>query len=206
MSFFFKLFQPASPNEKELFQANLNQAIELIKKNHSVVALKVLETIDTGKVTIQSFFDLSYEHYLEIVQDMEEELQISLSDHFPPSAATVRQIEGYLDGIIFNNNAIYINAHKSVEEMASTIVHEISHFLNNRLFNAENKAHDFNQASYRDEVRSFIAEKTFERDGQCLRRSDIKKIHARVTQSYASFVTPETKAAGYVFSYFDQHF
>jgi hypothetical protein len=134
-----------------------------------------------------------------------KESQVDLSPDFPPSLFAVQQIERRLEGIIYNNKTIYMNSKKSIDEIASTLIHEVSHFINSDIFKNERLAQNFKRASYNDEVRSFIAEKTFERNGYCLRRSDIKKIHATVTELYPSFATSnkEQPASGYLFSHYD---
>ena len=64
------------------------------------------------------------------------------------------------------------------------------------------KTAGFKQVSYRDEVRSYTAEKMFERNGRCLLRSDIKEIHEHVTKLYSEFVEEDETPSkqGYIYA------
>ena len=61
---------------------------------------------------------------------MFEEENILLSQEHPPTEKTVKIIEKYLSGIIYDDQHIYLNSEHTIEEIASTMVHESCHFLN----------------------------------------------------------------------------
>ena len=187
------------------FQSKLSNAMSLIKANHSLVASKVYEVINANILSIRTFSELSKDHYLRISNDFKEDYDINLPNRYPPTPSAVKQIESKLEGIIFDNKYIYISSNKSAEQIASTLVHEICHFLNKGLYAKEQKVNDSKQVSYSDEVRAFTAEKMFERNGTCLLRSDMKEIHHRVTNLYPEFTGPEkdTLRLGYLFSSYD---
>jgi hypothetical protein len=186
------------------FQSKYATAIKLIQQNESLVAKKVLEIIKSGKLEIRSFHELSKKHYSEMRNDFQEEHDINLPKTFPPTADAVRKIESKLEGIIYNNKTIYITSQKSAKEIASTIIHEVGHFLNNSLCEQQSKK-NFNIARYSDEVRAFTAEKMFERNGHCLLRSDIRAIHDKVSSLYPEFVdsVEQVKGLGYIFATYD---
>ncbi len=136
---------------------------------------------------------------------MFEEENILLSQEHPPTEKTVKIIEKYLSGIIYDDQHIYLNSEHTIEEIASTMVHESCHFLNSGIYKKEKKNASSQIYKYADEVRSFTAEKIFERNGKCLRRSDIKKIHEQVTRLYPEFIAQDvdTQKLGYIFSSYD---
>lgn len=204
MSHFTFFKRTESSGEKE-FQSKLAAAIELIKENKSLVAMKVLEVLNTKKLVIQSFYGLTKDHFLEIISDMKREDHIHVSTKYPPPDASIHKIERKLDGMIFNNKYVYMNSSKTPEQIASTLVHEVGHFLNSSLCAYQRKQNDPDLVSYSDEVRSFTAEKMFERNGACLRRSDIASIHEKVTNLYPEFVEDPENAQklGYIFSIYD---
>lgn len=203
--FFSPSFANKSSSSKDNFDIKFKKAIELIKRNHSIVAPKVLEAIDLHRITVNSFFNMSEEHYQEMQEDMLEENSIILPTEYPPTAEAVKLIEGKLSGIIYEDKHIYLSSRQTTQEIASTLVHEICHFLNRDIYRRERKTSSSQLFRYKDEVRSFTAEKIFERDGHCLRRSDIKKIHTRVAKAYSEFLQPneDTQKLGYIYSSFD---
>lgn len=187
------------------FQSKLQDAINLIKENKSVVATKVLKVIKSQQLTIHSFYALSKNDFSSMIKDFKEDKHVDLPKKFPPSQSAVNKIESELEGIIYSDKRIYMNSKKSVREIASTLVHEICHFLNEDLFKADKQIYGNNFAHYRSEARAFTAEKIFERNGSCVRRSDIKAIHERVTKSYPEFNDPnrENSLLGYIYSAYD---
>ncbi|KTD21852.1 hypothetical protein [Legionella londiniensis] len=187
------------------FQYKLNSAITLIRQNNALVARKVIEAIDAQQVKIGSFFDLTPEHYASMRRSFKREHKINLPASFPPGELTVRKIESVLEGIIYADKYIYLSSKKNVEEIASTLIHEVGHFLNSGIFDEESKFKAPKLASYSDEVRSFTAEKMFEKNGFCLTRSDIKKIHNTVSTLYPEFTGPEVDpdSLGYIYASYD---
>ncbi len=203
--FFKSLFMDKSSTQKNNFDAKLEEAIKLIRANKSIVAARVLEVLDSHKVTINSFFNMSYKHFQEIQEDLLEEEKITIPSDYPPSDETVKIIEKTYSGIIYEDKHIYLNSERSAEDIASTLVHEICHFLNSDIFKQEKRNSSSLLYRYKDEVRSFTAERIFERDGHCVLRSDIKKVHAYVTEAYPEFVDPneDMQKLGYVYSCYD---
>ncbi|MFI4919691.1 MAG: hypothetical protein ACHP65_09070 [Legionellales bacterium] len=186
------------PNSK------LRAAITCIEQNHSLVAQRALEVIHSDKVTINSFFELSKTDYLSLRTVMEENYQVKIPLAFPPSSSVIKQIEYRLDGIVFNKKNIYLKSNRNPAEIARTLVHEIAHVLNKSLFNEDLLTNNPKLARYKDEIRSFTAEKRFERNDRCLLRSDVKKIHQTVTERYAHLMTPETSSElGYIAASYD---
>lgn len=199
----FNFFEKNQAFDENNFEQKLHDAINLIKQNQSLVARLVLQAIHSNQVIVRSFFQLTHDHYQSMRQDMKKNHHITLSKTFPPTISAIRKIEGELDGIIYDNNHIYISSTKSVEEIAKTLIHEICHFLNSDLYDEEWEREDEKQVGYKDEVRSFTAEKMFEKSSGCLLRSDIKKVHDTVTLLYPEFIDPENPISGYVYSTFD---
>jgi hypothetical protein len=202
---FFKLFTDKTPTKKSEFEIKLNEAIELIRDNQSIVAERVLEVLESNQVTVNSFFNMSPWHYEQMQAELFQEEKITIPPDYPPSDETVKIIEDKYSGIIYEDKHIYLNSDRSAEEIASTLVHEISHFLNNTIFKQEQKNSSSLLYRYKDEIRSFTAEKIFERDGHCILRSHMKKIHAHVTRAYPEFVDPDMdmQKVGYVYSCYD---
>lgn len=202
---FFKIFMDKSSTKKNEFGIKLNEAIELIRDNQSIVAKRVLEVLESNQVTVNSFFNMSLWHYEQMQEDLLQEENITIPPDYPPSDETVKIIEGKYSGIIYEDKHIYLNSDRSTEEIATTLVHEISHFLNSDIFRQEKKNSSSLLYRYKDEVRSFTAEKIFERDGHCILRSHMKKIHAHVTRAYPEFVDPDMdmQKVGYVYSCYD---
>ena len=89
---------------------------------------------------------MTQEHYIRMRKNMKIEHKVSISDEFPPTAADVRKIESELQGIIYDDLYIYISSKRSAEQIASTLIHEISHFLNADLYNQEKQTNSFKPA------------------------------------------------------------
>lgn len=199
----FKFFYFKKIDDEILFQEQLAKAIALIGENNSLIARDVLRILESNTLIIRSFFALSSQHFMDIMNDMSAS-NISIPIDYPPSRETIRRIEQYLEGIIFSNHTIYINSNRSIESIAKTLIHEVSHFLNTDILKNEISTQGVAQARYNDELRSFIAERVFDRDGTCLLRSDVKKIHARVTSSYPEFSQQlDEQPQGYLYSTYD---
>lgn len=202
---FFKIFMDKTSTKKNDFNVKLKEAIEIIRANQSIVATRVLEVLDSQRITVNSFFNMSPKHYQEIQEDLLKEEHITIPSDYPPTEETVEIIEGKYSGIIYEDKHIYLSLARTVEEIASTLIHEVCHFLNSDIFRQEKKNSSTLLYRYKDEVRSFTAEKIFELDGRCMLRSYTRKIHAHVTQVYPEFVDPniDMQKVGYVYSCFD---
>ncbi|WP_133135683.1 hypothetical protein [Legionella rowbothamii] len=202
---FFKIFTDKSSKRKNEFDIKLNEAIELIRNNQSIVAERVLEVLESNLVTVNSFFNISHSYYQQIQEDLLQEEKITIPSDYPPSDETVKIIEGKYSGIIYDDQHIYLSSDRTVEEIASTLVHEICHYLNSEIFRQEQKNSSSLLYRYKDEVRSFTAEKIFERNGHCILRSHMRNIHAHVTRVYPEFVDPDMdmQKVGYVYSCYD---
>ena len=193
-----KFFEKAPGFNEQNFRDKLKEAINLISQNQTLIAKRTLEIIATNKVTIQSFFELSQDHYLFLRKDILEESHIRLPNRFPMGDLAVRMIESNLTGIIFNDRTMYINSMLCIDEMAKTLIHEISHHMNQDVFHLDKKATSHNSACYKEEIRAFTAEKIFEKNGHCILRSDVKKIHAKVAQLYPELNDPLERTTGYI--------
>lgn len=134
---------------------------------------------------------------------MRKDYHTTLPNTFPPTISAIRKIEKELDGIIYDNQHIYISSTKSVEEIAKTLIHEVCHFLNADLYDKEMETEESKQVGYKDEVRAFTAERMFEKNKGYLLRSDINQIHETVTELYPEFTDPENPISGYIYSTFD---
>ncbi|MFJ1268120.1 hypothetical protein ACD661_06095 [Legionella lytica] len=202
---FFKIFMDKTSTKKIDFDVKLKEAIEIIRENRSIVATRVLEVLDSQRITVNSFFNMVPKHYQEMQEDLLNEENITLPSDYPPSEEAVKIIESKLSGIIYEDKHIYLSSDRTAEEIASTLVHEVSHFLNSDIFRQERKKSSTLLYRYNDEVRSFTAEKIFALDGHCMLRSYTRKIHAHVTRAYPEFVEPDmdTQKMGYVYSWFD---
>ncbi|MDR3501525.1 MAG: hypothetical protein P4L79_02985 [Legionella sp.] len=203
--FFKAVFMDKSSTKKNEFDIKLNDAIELIRANQSIVATRVLEALDSHRITVNSFFNMSENHYKEIQEDLLKEEKITIPSEYPPSEEIVNIIEEKYSGIIYDDKHIYLSLNRTVEEIASTLVHEVCHFLNSDIYRQEQKKSSSLLYRYKDEIRSFTAEKIFERDGHCILRSHMRRIHAHVTRAYPEFVDPDMdmQKVGYVYSCYD---
>ncbi|KTD53734.1 hypothetical protein Lsan_4144 [Legionella santicrucis] len=200
-----KFFEKPINYVNDNFQKNLSAAINIIKQNQSVLAKKILDAINSKKIIIHSFFNVTEEHFFKIRNDIKKEYGEVLPENFPPDMSTIREIESKLEGIIYDDKVIYISSKKNPQNMANTLVHEICHFLNAGMYIKEKKINPTNLVGYCDEVRAHTGEKIFERNGKCLRRSDIKQIHKQVTELYPEFLVSYEDALelGYIYSSYD---
>lgn len=187
----FLFFDNVASYRENIFQSKLQIAIKMIEKNNSLIAIKVLEAIRSNKVIIHSFHGLSQEHYHQTKKDLNEDSNIALPNIYPPSDSAVALIESVLNGVIYQDKYIYLSSKKNPKGIASTLIHEITHYLNCRLYDEELKSKKAKLVSYRDEVRSFTAEIMFQKNGHCITRSDVRKIHATVADLYPEFTTPD---------------
>lgn len=200
--YFSKFFEKKMDFDKESFQNRLDEAIEVIAKNRSVVAKRALKTIKDRKICIRSFFDLSKEHYLSIKKLLEKH-QVFLPDTYPPDCNAVFKIENQLNGCFFFKNYIYLKSGRSAEAMAGTLVHEISHYFY-KCMPIEKKTKYLPYNQYNDEVMAFTAQKLFQKNGRCLLRNDVKEIH-HVLLNYYPHIDANNKPlrASYVSGYYD---
>lgn len=199
----FNFFEKNQAFDENNFEQKLQDAINLIKKNQSFVARLVLDAINSNQVTLSTFFQLTPNHYQKTKTIMRKDYHTTLPNTFPPTISAVRKIEKELDGIIYDNQHIYISSTKSVEEIAKTLIHEVCHFLNADLYDKEMETEESKQVGYKDEVRAFTAERMFEKNKGYLLRSDINQIHETVTELYPEFTDPENPISGYIYSTFD---
>ncbi|HGF0882379.1 TPA: lpg2461 family Dot/Icm T4SS effector, partial [Legionella pneumophila] len=199
----FNFFEKNQAFDENNFEQKLQDAINLIKQNQSFVARLVLDAINSNQVTLSTFFQLTPNHYQRTKTIMRKDYHTTLPNTFPPTISAVRKIEKELDGIIYDNQHIYISSTKSVEEIAKTLIHEVCHFLNSDLYDKERETEESKQVGYKDEVRAFTAEKMFEKNKGYLLRSDINQIHETVTELYPEFTDPENPISGYIYSTFD---
>ncbi len=199
----FNFFEKNQAFDENNFEQKLQDAINLIKQNQSFVARLVLDAINSNQVTLSTFFQLTPNHYQKTKTIMRKDYHTTLPNTFPPTISAVRKIEKELDGIIYDNQHIYISSTKSVEEIAKTLIHEVCHFLNADLYDKEMETEESKQVGYKDEVRAFTAERMFEKNKGYLLRSDINQIHETVTELYPEFTDPENPISGYIYSTFD---
>lgn len=199
----FNFFEKNQAFDENNFEQKLQDAINLIKQNQSFVARLVLDAINSNQVTLSTFYQLTPNHYQKTKTIMRKDYHTILPNTFPPTISAVRKIEKELDGIIYDNQHIYISSTKSVEEIAKTLIHEFCHFLNSDLYDKEMETEESKQVGYKDEVRAFTAEKMFEKNKGYLLRSDINQIHETVTELYPEFTDPENPMSGYIYSTFD---
>ncbi|HAT1722815.1 TPA: lpg2461 family Dot/Icm T4SS effector [Legionella pneumophila] len=199
----FNFFEKNQAFDENNFEQKLQDAINLIKQNQSFVARLVLDAINSNQVTLSTFFQLTPNHYQKTKTIMRKDYHTTLPNTFPPTISAIRKIEKELDGIIYDNQHIYISSTKSVEEIAKTLIHEVCHFLNADLYDKEMETEESKQVGYKDEVRAFTAERMFEKNKGYLLRSDINQIHETVTELYPEFTDPENPISGYIYSTFD---
>lgn len=159
----FNFFEKNQAFDENNFEQKLQDAINLIKQNQSFVARLVLDAINSNQVTLSTFFQLTPDHYQRMKTIMKKDYHTTLPKTFPPTMSAVRKIEKELDGIIYDNQHIYISSTKSVEEIAKTLIHEVCHFLNSDLYDKEMETEESKLVGYKDEVRAFTAEKMFEK-------------------------------------------
>lgn len=173
-------------------------------KTKSIFCCKISARCDKFQSSHIKYFLSTYPKSLpENENNYEKGLSYYPSKYFPPTISAVRKIEKELDGIIYDNQHIYISSTKSVEEIAKTLIHEVCHFLNSDLYDKEMETEESKQVGYKDEVRAFTAEKMFEKNKGYLLRSDINQIHETVTELYPKFTDPENPISGYIYSTFD---
>ncbi|CAM4487308.1 MAG: hypothetical protein LEGION0403_FIIPPAGN_00377 [Legionella sp.] len=86
---FFKIFMDKTSTKKNDFNVKLKEAIEIIRANQSIVATRVLEVLDSQRITVNSFFNMSPKHYQEIQEDLLKEEHITIPPDYPPTEETV---------------------------------------------------------------------------------------------------------------------
>lgn len=157
------------------FQKKLKGALERIKNNSSLIALRVIEAIETNQVKLLPFKDLNPKHYQLIKKNIFVEQGVTLGD-YPPAHDDIQKIEEYLDGMLFGDNTIYISSDLTGKKLESTIVHEVTHFINSPIYDFEKNYDPLYK--YRDEVRAIKGE--FEYKRKIVLRSHIRLIHEQV--------------------------
>ncbi len=198
------LFVLAPRFNKKNYYSKINQAIEAIKSNKSIVAIEVMKAIESKSVRIKSFFEISKDDYKSLREDDDYKGLRILSNRYPPNDLSVNMIEDSLNGIIFNETTIYISSKLTSCKMALSIIHEVWHHLNSDLCEEELESLNDKLVSYRDEIRSFSAETMFSLNGRCLMRHHIKDVHKDVSRLYQEFLVGNDNAdLGYITSVLD---
>ena len=191
-------FKSTSFNTKQ-FQHKLKAAIALIERSDAEIAKLVIAAIRSKKLRIRTFFEFSKKaHFLYIRKFFLKDGQPKL---FPPTRSVTRKIESALDGLYFSDNqTIYIASRLGIKQMAQTLIHEVTHFLNSELYDEELETKGQTLVDFLYEIRSVTAEKIFAKNGARLLRSDVKKIEDEVRGTYPQFIEAgqENKRIGFV--------
>lgn len=170
------------PFNRSNFLKKIDRAIVKINENTSLEARATIEKINSQSVTLNSFFDLTYDDYLKI-RDFLSDSHLRLPNRFPPGDLAVRHIETKLCGIVFvESGTIYLNSEQTSDQLALTIVHEVFHFLNQEVTELEQETLSREQSLFRDEMRSFIAEYNFVYPR--LTRGSLAKLQQQVETAY----------------------
>ena len=185
--------------DKKRFQHKLKAAIALIGRSEAEIAELVIAAIRSKKLRIRTFYEFSKKtHFLYIRKFFLKHGEPTL---FPPTRSVTRKIESALDGLYCpDNQTIYIGSRLGIKQMAQTLIHEVTHFLNSELYDEELETKGQAIVDFLYEIRSVTAEKLFEKNGARLLRSDVKKIENEVRCAYPQFIEAgqENKRIGFV--------
>lgn len=183
----------------EAFNFKLSDALIIIKKNKSAIANIVLKAIESKNVTIKSFYQLEQYQYNDLKNEILRDYGEKLPEFSCLTITAIKKIEIAFEGTTYDNE-IYISSMLDLNTFASTIVHEISHFLNITLTEFEAKYYCNEFVEYCNEVRAYIAEESFNKNGEPLSSMDLNKIHARVKEKYPEYFLPDitTEQLGFI--------
>ena len=109
---------------------NLEAALLLLRESPEPIARRTLQVINTGEVNLYAFQQLTRSDWKKMVRELEGEQNNFLSGQFPVTAEDVLKLNNFLDGWQFGRN-IYLDLTNYVTEIASTLVHEVTHYSNN---------------------------------------------------------------------------
>lgn len=162
------------------FRRYIGAALEVLRNSDTKIGRHTWELIATGRVQLDELRDLNRADYLRARKDLLKD-GVKLPER--PNAAAFRAITSSLNGYMWDDR-IYLAPGLSPKELASTIVHEVNHVLNQ----SEQRYRGDKQILV-EEYRAFYAERVFGRES--LSPAACRALKERVIADYSlSGVTP----------------
>ena len=162
------------------FRKTVQQALEVLRTSKTEVGRATYAYVTTGRVKVDELNDLTRPDYHRVRRDLKKwtdalrpEAYESLANpRSPASKALDRLLNGYMW-----DDRIYVAKGLSPQKLASTLVHEVNHFLNR---SEENYRGDTN--ALLEEYRAFYVEKLFK--GEEMTPAKCRKLKEEVAREY----------------------
>ncbi len=162
------------------FRAYVDRAIAVLKADKSPLAQATYRYIATGKVKIDEVTDLTRADYLRTRKDLSKWTKALTPDAYGtlsnPKSPASKALDRLLNGYMWDER-IYVARGLSPKQLASTLVHEVNHFVNK----SEENYRGPTQALI-EEYRAFYVEALFA--GEKMTPSKCAALKAEVASDY----------------------
>jgi hypothetical protein len=127
-------FREVKPERSDkAFRAYVDKALAVLKANPSPLSQATYRYVVTGKVRIDAIADLTRADYLRARKDLIKWTQALSPDAYGslqnPRSPASKAIDRLLNGYMWDDR-IYVAKGLTPQQLASTLVHEVNHFVN----------------------------------------------------------------------------
>jgi hypothetical protein len=171
------------------FRESVREALDVLKTSNTPIAKATFDAIVSGRVLVDELGDLTRGDFLQVRKEFAREGVNLAKDGFydlhDETSEVSRAITHDMDGYMWDNR-VYITEGQDAQGLASTLVHEVNHILNE---SEENYRGD--KSILREEYRAFYAEAAFR--GEDVSDPDVcRRIKQGVIEDYGlEGVTPD---------------
>lgn len=162
------------------FRAYVERALAVLKADKSPLAQATYRYIATGKVKIDEVNDLTRADYLRARKDLSKWTRALKPDAYEslgnPQSHASKALDRLLNGYMWDDR-IYVARGLSPQKLASTLVHEVNHFVNK----SEEHYRGPTQGLI-EEYRAFYVEKLFA--GETMTAEKCRALKAEVAREY----------------------
>lgn len=152
-------FEEVDPAHSDpAFRRYIASALKLLQKSDVPEAKRTLQAINSGRVKVDLFSDLTAKDFRHMTKDMKGTLNLVPADRARLHRSNSKAFTGIsrtLNGYMWDDR-VYVHRDLSARKLASTLVHEVTHVLNRSEENYRSP-----KAALLEEYRSFYAERRF---------------------------------------------
>ncbi|MDZ4676343.1 MAG: hypothetical protein SGI74_02445 [Oligoflexia bacterium] len=145
------------------FETLVTKTLVILKEHRTTIGTETYNSIVSGKVRVDEFSDFTFEDYKHFLIEFSELVstnKLTLEDYSTlqnPNSTALKIIENTIQGFAYGNR-IYINVRDHTPLLlASTLVHEVNHVLNQ----SEKVYYRGPRQAFREEYRAYYVEALF---------------------------------------------